>query len=87
MDKLKGVKNMKTQKKRTQSPISPLVKNLTMSLYIVIAILSIINHKIDNWGTFLTELVVYTGFAIMLDLILENVSIKQIKEDIKLLFE
>lgn len=78
---------MKTQKKRTQTPISPLVKKLTMSLYIVIAILSIINHKIDNWGTFLTELVVYTGFTIMLDLILENVSIKQIKEDIKLLFE
>ena len=78
---------MKAQKKRTQTPISPLVKKLTMSLYIVIAILSIINHKIDNWGTFLTELVVYTGFAIMLDLILENVSIKQIKEDIKLLFE
>lgn len=80
---------MKAQKKRTNPTTKKfsLIKKLTMSLYIVITILSIINHKIDNWGAFLTELVVYTGFTIMLDLILENVSIKQIKEDIKLLFE
>ena len=80
---------MKSQKKRTNLPRIrkfPL-KKISLILYLILAILSIINHKIDNWGTFLTELVVYTGIAIMLDLILENVSIKQIKEDIKLLFE
>lgn len=80
---------MKSQKKRTNLPRIrkfPL-KKISLILYLILAILSIINHKIDNWGAFLTELVVYTGFTIMLDLILENVSIKQIKEDIKLLFE
>ena len=80
---------MKAQKKRTNPPRIrkfPL-KKISLILYLILVIMSIINHKIDNWGTFLTELVVYTGFAIMLDLILENVSIKQIKEDIKLLFE
>ena len=80
---------MKSQKKRTNLPRIrkfPL-KKISLILYLILVIMSIINHKIDNWGTFLTELVVYTGFAIMLDLILENVSIKQIKEDIKLLFE
>ena len=80
---------MKSQKKRTNPPRIrkfPL-KKISLILYLILAILSIINHKIDNWGAFLTELVVYTGFTIMLDLILENVSIKQIKEDIKLLFE
>ena len=79
---------MKSQKKRTNLPRIrkfPL-KKISLILYLILAILSIINHKIDNWGAFLTELVVYTGFTIMLDLILENVSIKQIKEDIKLLF-
>ena len=89
MNKLKGVKNKKKKKKRTNPTTKKfsLIKKLTMSLYIVIAILSIINHKIDNWGTFITELVVYIGFAIMLIIMLKNVSIKQFKEEFKFLFE
>lgn len=78
---------MNNKKKRTQSPISPLVKKLTMLLYIVITILSILNHKIDSLSNLLTEITVYTCLAIMLNLILENVSIKQIRKDFKLLFE
>ena len=79
---------MKAQKKRPLNHHKKRIplKKISLILYLILVIMSIINHKIDNWGTFLTELVVYTGFAIMLDLILENISIKRIKEDIKLLF-
>lgn len=66
---------------------SSLIKKIIFGLYIIIVILSILNHKIDNWGTFITELVVYIGFAIMLIIMLKNVSIKQFKEDFKFLFE
>ena len=66
---------------------SSLIKKIIFGLYIIIVILSILNHKIDNSGTFLTELVVYIGFAIMLIIILKNMSIKQFKEEFKILFE
>ena len=66
---------------------SSLIKKIIFGLYIIIVILSILNHKIDNPGTFLTELVVYIGFAIMLIIILKNMSIKQFKEEFKILFE
>ena len=78
---------MINKKKRTNHYKSPLVKKLTMSLYIVIAILSILNHKIDSFINLLAEITVYTCLTISLNLMFENVSIKQIKEDIKLLFD
>lgn len=78
---------MSNKKKRTLNHKSPLVKKLTMSLYIVVAVLSILNHKIVSLENLLTEITVYTCLAFSLNLILQNVSIKQIKEDIKLLFK
>lgn len=77
---------MSNKKKRTKSPISPLVKKITMLLYIVIAILSILSHKIANLENLLLEIIVYTCLAFSLNLILENVSVKQIKKFIKVLF-
>ena len=66
---------------------SSLIKKIITGLYLIIAILSILNHKIDSLSNLLTEITVYTCLTISLNLMLENVSIKQIKEDIKLLFD
>ena len=79
---------MKTQKKRPLNHHKKRIplKKISLILYLILVIVSISNHKIDNLGTFLTELVVYIGFAIMLIIILKNMSIKQFKEEIKILF-
>ncbi len=66
---------------------SSLIKKIILGLYLIIAILSIFNHKIVSLENLLTEITVYTCLAFSLNLILQNVSIKQIKEDIKLLFK
>ena len=78
---------MRNKKKRTLNHKSPLVKKLTILLYIVITILSILNHRIDSLSDLLTETIVYTCLIIALNIMFKNISIKQIKEDIKLLFD
>lgn len=77
---------MKVQKKRTLNLKSPLVKKLTMLLYIVISILSIINHNIAHLSDLVLEIIVYICLTLSLNTILKNVSIKQIIEEVKLLF-
>ena len=78
---------MRNKKKRTNHHKSSLVKKIITGLYLIIVILSILNHKIDSFSNLLAEITVYTCLTISLNLMLENVSIKQIKEDIKLLFD
>lgn len=78
---------MENKKKRTNHDKSSLIKKIITGLYLIITILSIMNHKIDSLSNLLAEITVYTCLTISLNLMLENVSIKQIKEDIKLLFD
>ena len=89
MDKLKGVKDMRNKKKNhpQHHQGSSLIKKIITELYLIIAIMSIMNHKISSFSNLLAEITVYTCLTISLNLMLENVSIKQIKEDIKLLFD
>ena len=81
---------MKTQKKNhplNHKTVSSFVKKLTMSLYIVIAILSIMHHQIADTNNFLTELIIYAALGVGTYIVIKNISLKQIKEDLKLFFE
>ena len=77
---------MKTQKKRTNHLLSSLVKKLTISLYIFVAVLSIMHHNINNIGNLVVELIVYSSFGIWLNMVIKNISIKNIKEGLRILF-
>ncbi len=79
---------MKAQKKKALNHhIKKLsLKKISMLLYIVISILSIMNHNIAHLSDLVLEIIVYTCLTLSLNTILKNVSIKQIIEEVKLLF-
>ncbi|MBQ7139944.1 MAG: hypothetical protein IJO32_00395 [Bacilli bacterium] len=79
---------MKNKKKRTlYHKRNSFVKKITIIFYLIIAILSIMSHKIDSLSNLLAEITVYTSLAIMLNTMLKNVSISKIMSDMKLLFD
>lgn len=80
---------MKAQKKETsKSPKKRIpLKKISLTSYTIIAILSIMSHKIDSLSNLLAEITVYTSLVIMLNTMLKNASISKIRSDMKLLFD
>ena len=80
---------MKPQKKKALNHHNKKLslKKISPISYIIVAILSIMSHKIDSLSNLLAEITVYTSLAILLNTMLKNVSISKIMSDMKLLFD
>ena len=91
MDKLKGVTIMINRKNKKKKALNHYIKKLSLKkisliFYTIISIKSILMHNIVNLSDLLIELSVYLCIGIGLYISIKNVSIKQIREDFKLLF-
>lgn len=80
---------MNTQKKNShnQQKVSSFVKKLTMLLYIVMAILSMLHHNIDSINNLITEVILYMILGLGVYMIVDSISIKNIKKNLNILFD
>ena len=80
---------MNTQKKNShnQQKVSSFVKKLTMLLYIVMAILSMLHHNIDSINDLITEVILYVILGLGVYMIVDSISIKNIKKNLNILFD
>ena len=79
---------MKAQKKRPLNHYKKRIplKKISLIFYTIISIKSILMHNIVNLSDLLVELSVYLCIGFGIHIVIKNVSIKQIREDFKLLF-
>ncbi len=67
--------------------VSSLIKMIILAFYTILAVLSILHHNINSIDSLIIELIVYTVLGLGLYTIIDNISLKSLKEGLKVLFD